>query len=99
MKSSSLIKTAATVTLLSGLALSAQAAPEQNPVAHYLDAVVDTHMAETRLELTNQTFEVVSNTAYQYSLDSETSTQLVAKVQIKMLSAEEALTPKNNGAE
>lgn len=91
MKLSSFFKAAATVTLLSGFALSAQAAPEQSPLASYLDAVVDSNMAETRLELTNQTYEVVSNTTYQYSLDSESATQLVAKVQIKMLTAEEAL--------
>lgn len=96
MKFSLLIKTAATVTLLTSFALAAQAAPEQNAIASYLDSIVNSNMADTRLELTNQTNEVVSNTSYQYSLDSETASPLIAKVEIKMLTAEEALAPNTD---
>ena len=82
--------------MLSSFAFTEHAASEHTAISSYLDSIVDSNMAETRLELTNQTNEVVSNTSYQYSLDGEAATQLVAKVEIKMLTAEEALAPNTD---
>lgn len=99
MKSLSLFKTAAAVTVLSTLAFSTTAAEKELSIEQYMDAVVSANITETMGELNNQSTEAVLNTAYSFAPQNNDEGTLVAKVKVTVLSAPEVAAIKGNGAE
>lgn len=99
MKSLSILKTAAAVTVLSTLAFSTSAKEQELSIEQYMDAVVSANVIETMSELNNQSTEAVLNTAYRFAPQSDNEGTLVAKVKITVLDAPQIAAVKKNGAE
>ena len=97
MKLITSIKTAASVVIAIGTFFFASTVSAHNhSVENYLDAVVTAHVAQTKNEIENQSEEQVLTANHRFSLDSEETEELVAKVTVTYLSKADV---KQNGAE
>lgn len=97
MELSTSIKTAASVVIAIGTVFFAStASAHNNSVENYLDAVVTAHVAQTKAEIANQSEEQVLTANHRFTLDSDESEELVAKVTVTYLTKADV---KQNGAE
>jgi Ca2+-binding RTX toxin-like protein len=97
MKLSTRIKTAASVVIAIGTLFFASTVSAHNQnVEDYVNALVTSHITETQTEIANQTAQQVLTANYRFSLDTEGTDELIAKVKITYLSKAEI---KQNAAE
>ena len=97
MKLFTSIKTAsATIAILGSLGFASAVSAHNNDVENYLDAVVASHVTETKAEISNQTEQKVLTANYHFDLDADKSEDLVATVTVTYLTKEDI---KSNGAE
>ena len=85
------IKTAMTVAIIAGTLGLTTTVSAHNHVESYLDALVDTQIKNTQMELHNQTQQQVLNTSYRFEPTNAPEQALIAKVTVSFLTDVDAL--------